>query len=85
MGSRIGNNLAELKTAFRKYMRAYQRVRRNLPECLEVFALILKHGKERQKSIWEMVNKIKRQSGALKKTRSTKLRKTATKGTARDS
>lgn len=72
MGSRAKSDPEFLKTALRRYMKAYQRVRRKLPECLEVFNLILKNGKERQKSIWEMVNKIKKQSGVLKKTHSTK-------------
>lgn len=50
---------------------AKQRVSRNIPECHEVFTLILKNGKNRPKSVWEMVDEIKSQGGALKKEHST--------------
>lgn len=52
----------------RAYDTAYHRVDRNIPECKEVFTLIMKNRSNRQKSVWEMVNKIKKQSGVLKKT-----------------
>ena len=45
--------------AHQSYSRAYKRVLRQAPECLEVFKLIIKNGKERQKSIWEMIRRIK--------------------------
>lgn len=38
------------------YMNAYMRVKRKLPHCLEVFKLIIKNGKKRKKSIWELVH-----------------------------
>lgn len=42
------------------YMKAYMRVKRKAPHCLPVFELIVKNGKERKKSIWEMVHKAAR-------------------------
>lgn len=74
IGSRATDDPKALEKLHAAYSKAYKRVKRNAPECLEVFKLIIKNGKDRQKSIWEMVNKIKKQHGALKKTRSMKPR-----------
>lgn len=82
VGNRAKDDPVFLKTALRRGKTAHQRVRRNIPECLEVFNLILRNGKERQESIWAMVKKIKKQSGVLKKTRSTPSKKTDTTDTA---
>lgn len=82
ISSRTKDDPVFLKTALRRSKTAHERVRRNIPECLEVFNLILRNGKERQVSIWAMVKKIKKQSGVLKKTRSTPSKKTDTTDTA---
>lgn len=48
------------------YMRAYSKVVRVAPECLEVFKLILKNGKDRQKSICEMTAALRARNHVLK-------------------
>lgn len=47
---------SELEKRRRAYMTAYIRVYRNAPHCLDVLNLIIKNGKERQKSICELAN-----------------------------
>lgn len=49
------------------YSKAYKKVMRNAPHCLEVFKLILKNGDNRQKSICEMTNAIIEKKRLLKK------------------
>jgi len=39
----------------RRLKNARQRLRRNAPELLEVFNLVVKNGKNKEESIWEMV------------------------------
>lgn len=51
--------------ARRAYMKAYIRVRRKAPHCLEVFNLIVKNGPDRQKSICEMITKLKAKKRVL--------------------
>ena len=44
------------RATFRSQLEAARRkIRRNAPECLEVFDLIVKNGSNREESIWEMV------------------------------
>ena len=52
--------------ARRAYMKAYIRVRRKAPHCLEVFNLIVKNGSNRQQSICEMIEKLKAKNRILK-------------------
>lgn len=51
----------------RAYSKAYKKVLRNAPHCLEVFKLILKNGTNRRKSICEMTNAIIKKKHLLKK------------------
>lgn len=46
----------DLEKRRRAYKTAHDRVRRNAPHCLKVFNLIIKNGKDRQKSICELVH-----------------------------
>ena len=73
--------------ARRAYMKAYFRVRRKAPHCLEVFNLIVKNGSNRQQSICEMIEKLKAKKRVLKgvKTNSTTLKKCSTSYTAKRS
>ena len=58
------------------------RVTRNIPECLQVLKLVFKNGNNKPKSVWEMVDDIKSQGGALKKEHSTTPCKCATSATS---
>lgn len=67
----------------RSYHKAYVKVSRKAPECLEVLKLIVKNGSNRQKSIEEMIrNRFKNAMNSAKTIGATTRRKCNTSATA---
>lgn len=73
--------------ARRAYKTAHELIRRNAPHCLEVFKLIIKNGPNRQQSICEMIEKLKKKRRVLKGATpsSTNRKECSTASTARRS